>query len=419
MKWSIAFGVWAAHASTVEPEMDDSWMDFLMEAAEDIERMSGVSGTHIPRVDWFDYDYTLDDRRRMSPLVRQLAEDQLISDRINGPRFAPLLYEAPELYPSGDTEVSISIGNHVFGRAEQTVVLSIDGMPDRVVKYQADCHKPSSIHPLLRDAWFQTRVAALGITPEIHYISPPSVLRETSSQKTSFQMNLESRRKCIRRGGLVRFMIMQRVDIDMYALGKRNPTGNFKNAFEVLRAGMAMLQRLHQAGVIHGDIHPGNIASLRVGSVNRLVLMDFGFATFAEEAAFQQDRVRGALSYVRCLFTPWELLGMRGSFRDDVYRLLIVVAYLLNGYRFMPYCTGLESVGDDMLRFKRDSNIFIPPTFPSPFRSLTVNARIKGAIATRFVKILNSVRAIDGIDDLPDYVVLTNHINAIKDFLSL
>ena len=406
---------------TVEESAGDtSWIEALQPFAVRMDDMPLTADPRTRRWDWQGYDYTRTEYGIMSPIIRKLAEEQLVSDHILGPYFAPLLHHNIEHCPitvTGNQFSKITIGDRVIGRTELSVVLPVESMPDVVVKYQADCGKMSPIHPLLRDAWFQHRLQSSGIVPTVHYISPPARLTHIASLKTSFFLDAYHRAKCIENGGTVRFMIIQRIEFDLYRLGRSTPDGDFNNALEVLRVGMKGLEEMHATGIVHGDVHPGNLAIGKFGSAEqKLVFMDFGLATHIEEAAVLQDHVAEPLSYIHWLYSPWELWGFRGSFRDDAYRLLIVVAYLMNGPGFMDYCNGLN--GEEMLRFKRHAILFMVPSQVSPFEKLAVNGRRKRAIRDRFLKILAAVRSIENINDIPNYQFIQKHVEGIRSLLN-
>src|SRR5690606_4225851 len=89
------------------------------------------------------------------------------------------------------------------------------------------------------------------------------------------------------------------------------------------------LHAVHEAGVLHRDLKPANIMlEPSPGPIERVVLIDFGFATFEGSAKLtQQGTVVGSLTYI----APERLRGEEPDRRADVYALGIVLFELLAG----------------------------------------------------------------------------------------
>jgi serine/threonine protein kinase len=89
------------------------------------------------------------------------------------------------------------------------------------------------------------------------------------------------------------------------------------------------LTAVHQAGILHRDLKPANIMlEPSQGPVDRVVLIDFGFATFDGSAKLtQQGTVVGSLTYI----APERLLGNPVDSRADVYAIGVIFYELLAG----------------------------------------------------------------------------------------
>ncbi len=89
------------------------------------------------------------------------------------------------------------------------------------------------------------------------------------------------------------------------------------------------LSAVHAAGILHRDLKPANIMlEPSPGPVERVVLIDFGFASFEGGAKLtQQGAVVGSLTYI----APERLRGDTVDHRSDLYSMGIVLYELLVG----------------------------------------------------------------------------------------
>jgi serine/threonine protein kinase len=89
------------------------------------------------------------------------------------------------------------------------------------------------------------------------------------------------------------------------------------------------LHAVHEAGVLHRDLKPANIMlEPSPGPVERVVLIDFGFATFEGSAKLtQQGTVVGSLTYI----APERLRAEEPDKRADLYAVGVVLFELLAG----------------------------------------------------------------------------------------
>ena len=89
------------------------------------------------------------------------------------------------------------------------------------------------------------------------------------------------------------------------------------------------LDAVHKAGILHRDLKPANIMlEPSQGPVDRVVLIDFGFATFDGSAKLTlQGTVVGSLTYI----APERLLGNPVDARADIYAIGVMFYELLAG----------------------------------------------------------------------------------------
>ena len=96
-------------------------------------------------------------------------------------------------------------------------------------------------------------------------------------------------------------------------------------AFQALHG----LAAVHAAGVLHRDLKPANIMlEPSPGPIDRIVLIDFGFATFQGSAKLTlQGTVVGSLAYI----APERLRGDAIDHRADLYAIGVILFELLAG----------------------------------------------------------------------------------------
>jgi serine/threonine-protein kinase len=92
---------------------------------------------------------------------------------------------------------------------------------------------------------------------------------------------------------------------------------------------LAGLSAVHAAGILHRDLKPANIMlEPSPGPVERVVLIDFGFATFEGAARMtMQGTVVGSLAYL----APERLTGEEADARADLYAAGVILYELLVG----------------------------------------------------------------------------------------
>jgi serine/threonine-protein kinase len=108
-------------------------------------------------------------------------------------------------------------------------------------------------------------------------------------------------------------------------LGRVPPRQAASYAWQALQG----LSAVHALGVLHRDLKPANIMlEPSPGPVERVVLIDFGFATFEGGAKLtQQGSVVGSLRYI----APERLRGEKVDHRSDLYAMGIILYEMLMG----------------------------------------------------------------------------------------
>ena len=153
-----------------------------------------------------------------------------------------------------------------------------------------------------------------------------------------------------------------------------------RGALEITRAVSYAWQSLeglaaaHRVGVIHRDLKPANLMlEPSVGPVDRVVLIDFGFAMLEGGSRLTgEGQVVGSLAYL----APERLLGEAGTAAADLYSVGVLLYEMLAGRR--PF------VGEDELALLH-LHLEAPPP---PLRDVRPSLQIPAALETAILRAL-------------------------------
>jgi eukaryotic-like serine/threonine-protein kinase len=131
------------------------------------------------------------------------------------------------------------------------------------------------------------------------------------------------------------------------------------------------LAAVHQCGVLHRDLKPANLMlEPSPGPFERVVLIDFGFATLEGAARLtQQGTVVGSLTYI----APERLRGELPDRRSDLYAIGVILFEMLSGAPPFAAPTDLELVE---LQLGAEPPA-LDPTIPEGLRAVVSHALAK------------------------------------------
>ncbi len=283
-----------------------------------------------------------------------------------------------------DTGERFVIGAHITNTEDGTLFLARkEGAPPTdfmfVIKYQfrkkplSSSNKPP--HPMLAE-YRISYLASLrfDVSPKPFYVSPEFPSPGLMSGKC-----LNAVCETAKPPHGVRFMIMERVGASLGKLTENRVQQLFRLdarfLLRVMSAATDALASLHSVGIVHNDIHPGNIC-LRDFSIDpskfdeanydptgQVMLIDFGVSRVLRlkdggvliEAMIGGEPADSLLSY-------GVLLGGSPSFREDLVRLVESVANLWRG-KFAPF--SMEK--SEWTEWKKAAKFFtLKPTEPDP-----------------------------------------------------
>jgi hypothetical protein len=205
------------------------------------------------------------------------------------------------------------------------------------------CLMQSDQDPLLSEYVFTRIVSTQSerTCPSVFTLSPPVVLPERRNQKTTMEIHEKiGFQHCAELNSSIRLIVEEQVGSTLnrcfdsvIALPPRDLVIFATNAFIRI---IQLLHQIHTLGIIHGDIHAGNIAfasldGCPLDSPQELVLIDFGFAEFFPADLGKEPFVGfGVYGNSNPAFlSPFELAGFRRGRRDDIYRAFEMYIHML------------------------------------------------------------------------------------------
>ena len=253
----------------------------------------------------------------------------------------------------------VSIGV-LLGRGASSLVYAVQGNANLALKYQSNCYSMNEIHPLIKDNFFGTLAFQSGVSMERFFVSPPAHLPEQRNAKTMFSGDQAFLMQCSRKGGTIRYMLMQRVDGCLGVIGPKRP-GSVRLSMKVGMMLMNMLNTLYtDYGIGHGDIHAGNVCFLRVNNEKpKLILIDFEQSFFVRPQCTWQGS-----PHANPALSPWGIAGFRTNARDDVFNAIFTAADVMFDGSPWSHAQKLAAANEvsDLINWKFHSDFFSYPT---------------------------------------------------------
>jgi serine/threonine-protein kinase len=172
------------------------------------------------------------------------------------------------------------------------------------------------------------------------------------------------------------------------------------------------LDAVHQAGVVHRDLKPGNILFDKTGQA---YLTDFGVVKLAEESvAFTQSgMIVGTPKYM----SPEQAMGGKIDYRSDLYSFAVILYEMLAGQH--PFADSDTPVGmmlkhvSDPVPTLQTARLRLPPRCNAILmRALSKRPEERYASATELVKALTALNAPAPSDVLPVAMAQGKKLNA-------
>ena len=372
--------------------------------------------------------------KQLSVEVQKLRRTQQLWDSAHTESIPYLLYDGEVLGDLG----RITLGTR-FIQKEDVLLFYIKNDHSRVIKYQSNCYTLDEyLLDLERDYWFQELIAGRGIGPRVHFMSPPVKLPGFKSMKTEFELGWRDYMDCVdNQRSYMRYMVMDRIPASLYDLmsSKNEPTGvpryppvKFEMSLNLAISVISKLEDMHNlhvnlgdglavTGIVHGDVHPGNIVQLSENDYTNFGLLDFGKALFSTEIRAESDM--GTWD-PHCFLSHYNMKGAGFSYRDDVYKTLLGASFLMTGTIGYDYCKELAKHSREaIINFHSSHFLFDVTGSGNVFRRAMPGGSDdqRTRIADHLREALRLVREVDNVDDKPPYTDIIRELDsALKIF---
>ncbi len=308
------------------------------------------------------------------------------------PRISSELWTQPiEQLPEGGSDFHDLVFKHlelVSNPGGTATVFSLEDNPNKMLVYRYACVEPGEIEPAVRDFWFLSFLKHSGVVPQVFTMSQGMDPRTFVDLTVSGgKVNAWALEHC-KTNVSVRYIFMERAPghtIDGVARAYRNRVP----VYIATRWGVTMLealQVLHSYNVVHGDVHSRNIIVQPEDWTVRFI--DFEQATFSVSKENRPEPPNSAASiYIR-------------SFRQDVFRMLIITGNMIFGSLFEAYIYRLVDG-------KHSLNA------PWLVRELELREDVKSLVMQRLTRMAHEVAQMD-VWETPDYEGLIRQMHEIS-----
>jgi hypothetical protein len=368
--------------------------------------------------------------------ITSMISAQLETDLAHPQSRPYLLYDA-ELAPMGEAQVVFRISGFLSKKSDVTVFATSEPA-GYVIKYQTNCAWLNrQMLDLQRDFGFQKyiqdQVRDIRISPKVVWLSPPIRFAKYKTPKNNFERS-DTETCSANERAHIRYMIMERAVTDMFGLIRDTslkPLQRLRLGIKVGIDVISRLKRIHKLGIVHGDVHPGNVVQLNSpsdGTDPEYGFIDFGLSFFDAEMTDREceaavDGTRGCETvhdwslHNICYLSFWNLkYGSRIAYRDDVFNALMVASFVMNGQSQFKYCADSSQHSmDEHIRWKSELFIFgnaIDLALPPSHREVV--EVVRGAMQN----VLDETRGVLLIDDLPNYEAILSSLKTARDYIA-
>ena len=218
----------------------------------------------------------------------------------------------------------VSLSHVPIFRTVNTVSFSVFERLDISVHYMAeDVLEERRAHPCIRELYFLSLFRGLGVAPAPIGVSG-SMVDYKPSLKTSFARSIPSASK-------IGYIVMENHDVTLlqyfrdFIADFLTPSYGFRNSIvlgiELLRS----LNTVHSRQIVHGSVSMSSAVLMETpGSPVRLINWRRAYRVTGQQPVRVQTRLDSPQ-------TVWEIEGYRSSFRDDVFRVFMIMSILING----------------------------------------------------------------------------------------
>jgi hypothetical protein len=169
---------------------------------------------------------------------------------------------------------------------------------------------------------------------------------------------------------------------------------------------------LSTSGILHGDVHPGNIAQLIKGDLKNFGLIDFGKALLSSEIRAHTDM---GTWEPNCYLSHYNMKGAGFSYRDDVYKTLLAASFLMTGTVVFKKCMSLARKSQDaIVNFHSQTFLFDPDETGIFLQQALPNgsAEDRRSISEHLREALRLSRAVEDVKEQPPYDAIIRELDS-------
>lgn len=300
----------------------------------------------------------------------------------------------------------IELGS-LLARTRFAVLYLVKRDPRRIIRYQVDRDSEWEHDAMIRHAFFLDFFRETGFVPRLDYISPAVRLPERITAKTDFVLDNDEfvRLHMWRRS--IRFMVLENAGTSVFKWVKMWGRLRLATAIQLLKDLVIKIQVIHASGIVHGDIHPGNVL---MANHREVKLIDFELAKFPHE--IQTGRIRAPHAHSDCFYGLADMEGYDYSYQDDVFRAMVVGGQLIGGMPWYDYCVSLNSDSFGLYRFKKHGSFFeIPDVFS--LADIVGDLSVLATIRRQLGVVMSKVRERSDPHAKPDYAGIVAALDII------
>jgi hypothetical protein len=233
----------------------------------------------------------------------------------------------------------VSLGN-AFARGRYSVTYDVVGYPEIVIRYQLDCEYLASQyghHDTLTESVLQRYAASVQVGIPNYFISPPvGYIHGTRLKKLFFWLEEEESQICEMLGSTVRFTVMDKWGADLTRIHQsefpdQQPAPKeikITHAVAMAEEILDLTTRLHKVGIVHRVTNPFTIVDhIDKQGIQRFRFIDFSKAYLIDHEESEPEVPQS--SAMRVFLSHWEMMGLKTTRRDDIFRTILLLGYLM------------------------------------------------------------------------------------------
>ena len=348
--------------------------------------------------------------------IAEMIREQAKSDS-DYPETAPYLYYDGEVVK--ETSDSGIVSSRLILkslRSEELANSVIRQMGGFIIEYRSNCDAlDDPLFTMQREFGFMKLFAKFGlVTPVPVWLSPPVKLPIYKSHKLDFTISPEQYAACAADPrSQVRYMVTQRI-FPIRSLSAQTITfSTFSSRIDMAISLISQLKQIHDQAIIYGSVNPDSIITLyqRDGGADKYGFSNFKRSLFVAE---QDPAACGAeecppvpigldTAPIRpCFKTHWEIDGSRPAYRDDVFNVLLLLAWTLNPSQPNNFCDSETIDSQQVKLWKSHAPIFETALFSDPGLPEGVRTHLESALAV--------ARSVDAVDKMPNHEAIIHEL---------